>query len=270
MISNPEIKTVKPSNSPAYYRDAQNLLVGFLAIITFLFAFIVIIAYICLFLKKYDNLCLQGVCKVVYSFVDNSKQINSDFIKSQRFVLKSVFEYCISISVALSSLLLTITSVISYVKKMKNLEKSSGIAEYPISTNSDDTSLAIMNEFYSDADKVVIFSSSFKWLYDKRRGYIRKTLEEVDDVKLIVTGNGKDRLIKELEKLDSSLSKCVVPRQLNSAKRFSFVKKRGNTRCVLYRQDIEKNPRIVVFSENVHNTLWLDALENIIAECITN
>ena len=258
--------TLKISALIDMIRDFVNIVVGLLTIVAFIFAFFIIWAYSSLLLKNYDNAILRTVCQVIFAFSRQPHVISAEFIRLNYNTIKSSLEYCINISVAVSSLLLSVIAFFSFVQKRRDLNKSIGIKKYTLSSNNDRQDLAIMNEYYRDADTVIIFSTSFRWLYDEEQKYIRNTLEDIDNAKLIITGEGKDELINKLKEIGSTLEKSVVPKQLHSAKRFSFVKRRGNTRCVLYRQDVSETPYIIAISENINNTLLLDAFESIIVD----
>lgn len=251
-------------------QNILNIIIGTLTIVSFAFATLLVIAYVSLVYETYDNKFLIFVCQVLHLLIDKSATIDKQFITANANRIKDVLECCISVSVAISSILLSVIAFISLILKKHNLQKSIGIKKYTIPTNDiNHEDLEIMKRYFEDADDVIIVSSTFNWLPADYGTSIRNVLENVDKVKLIITGDSKEELTKKLKEKNSKLEQCVVQKELHSAKRFSFVKKSGNTKCVLYRQNVGDQSYIFAFSENINTTLLLDALGCILEECIS-
>ena len=245
-------------------------LLGVVTLIVFLFVLSFLIAYIKLMISEYDSFVLKAVCRLLYGFTKQPLTIDAMFIQKNSAIIKELMEYIISISVAVSSLLLSIIACFSFFKKDNALKDQVGIRKYILSSSSDGLDLEVMNRYYKGADKVVIYSSTFQWLVHDKGTNIKQTLEKVDDVTLVRTGKNSTIINQVNEALkDSSLLTHFIEKPSNDPKRFSFVKKR-NRRHILYLQDVSNTPFVIVFSENINTTMWLEAFESVFEDFVNN
>ena len=106
----------------------------------------------------------------------SSDKITNELIYSDIENIKMEIEFLMNISIALSGLLLSLVTFISYFRKNVNFRRKSCFKKKEIyQTGKDD--IKIMCDYFEGANFVAVYSHSFEWI--KKNNEIRKILTEL-------------------------------------------------------------------------------------------
>ncbi len=243
----------------------KNWIYGFFLVLTtivFIIVILFLVSYTKLIFQVYDSKWLHFLVNILYKFKSDSAIISSDFIAENSDIVKGLLECVINISIAVSSILISLVTVITLAQKLFRLTKFAAVRRVNVSKDKSD--LAIMKKFFDGASSVVVFSAKFQWLINDKE--MIRVLEAVPTVKLMVTARDRE---KEVRKNLSShrLAESVMQAPTASGQHFSFIKK-DNIRYILYRQADNEKPYVYIFRENLTNKLWLEAMEDIINDFV--
>jgi len=174
------------------------------------------------------------------------KDITSELIYQNINEVKSKIEFLMNVSIALSGLLLSLVTLISYFIQNVQLRRKSCFKKKEIfQTGKDD--IAIMIDYFTNANFVAVYSHSFSWLNNNEQ--IRRILTELaQKSKLkLYTGDNIESVVARLDKCDSNLISCI--QEAGSSLRFSYIE-RDNSKYLLYRQEQEDHTHVIIVREN--------------------
>ena len=168
-----------------------------------------------------------------------SKEITKELIYSNFDDVKMRIEFLMNISIALSGILLSLVTFISYFRKNVGFRRKSCFRKKEIfNTGKDD--VQIMCDFFKGANFVAVYSHKLK-LY---------TGDDLDSVKTRLQNDCDTNLIKCIQKSEISL-------------RFSYIE-RNNAKYLLYRQEEEKHIYVISVRENSESQYLLQVISQLV------
>ena len=235
------------------------------------FVIILVVAFVCSQAVAFSIVYLQLLNKneismMCFQYINiweiiSSKEITNELIYSNYEDVKMKIEFLMNISIALSGMLLSLVTFISYFKKNVDFRRKSCFTKKEIfQTGKDD--IKIMCEYFNEANFVAVYSHSFEWV--NKSDDIRDILTDLSNKNKLklYTGNDitevKERLKEKCEKkLLDSIQQSKIPL------RFSYVE-RNNAKYLLYRQEEEKHIYIITVRENKESKYLLQVISQLV------
>ena len=190
-----------------------------------------------------------------------SKEITNESIYSDFNNVKMRIEFLMNISIALSGILLSLVTFISYFRKNVHFRRKSCFRKKEISNTGEDD-VQIMCEFFKGANFVAVYSHSFGWL--KKSGEIREVLTELSNKNKLKLYTGDD-LVSVQKRLQNdcapNLIKCIQKSEVPL--RFSYIE-RNNAKYLLYRQEEENHIYVISVHENRESQYLLQVISQLV------
>lgn len=223
------------------------------------------IAFCVVYLQLLSN---AEINMIFFKYIDiwgifslESESLTSELIYSDFENVKTKIEFLMNISVALSGILLSLVTCISYFKKNVDFRRRSCFKKKEIfEVGKDD--VKIMCEFFRGANFAAVYSHSFEWL--KKNEEIRNILinlskknklklytgDVIEDVKNRLEDCGGADLIESLQKTEISI-------------RFSYIE-RNNAKYLLYRQEEDNHLYVIRVRENNESHYLLQVISQLV------
>lgn len=190
-----------------------------------------------------------------------SKEITNESIYSDFNNVKMKIEFLMNISIALSGILLSLVTFISYFRKNVDFRRKSCFRKKEIFNTGEDD-VQIMCEFFKGANFVAVYSHSFGWL--KKSGEIREVLTELSNKNKLKLYTGDD-LVSVQKRLQNdcapNLIKCIQKSEVPL--RFSYIE-RNNAKYLLYRQEEENHIYVISVHENRESQYLLQVISQLV------
>lgn len=208
----------------------------------------------------------KEVYKILFLYINIWGILSEDF--SQKAIyeniddIKTKIEFLMNMAVALSGLLLSLLTLLSYFKKNTNEKNMSSFKKIEVINNGDDINL--MCQYYNKADLVCIYSNTFRWVAEN---------EEARELLTDLAKNNKLKLYTcgDIKKVQSSfvkcpeLSNCLKPAKTKNLLRFSYIK-RDNARYILYRQEAEEHTYLILVREKYESQYLIEVISQLAEE----
>lgn len=189
------------------------------------------------------------------------EEITGKLIYSNFDNIKTRIEFLMNISIALSGMLLSLVTFISYFRKNIEFRRKSCFRKKEIFKTGEDD-IKIMCDFFNGANFVAVYSHSFGWL--NRSDEIRKILTELankNKLKLY-TGDDIDRVKRRLKnRCENNLIECLQKSEVSL--RFSYIE-RNNAKYLLYRQEEENHIYVINVRENNESQYLLQVISQLV------
>lgn len=208
---------------------------------------------ICMLLFKYIN---------IWGILEGGKITNYD-IYIHFDDIKMRIEFLMNAAVALSGILLSVVTVIAFLKKNVDFRRKSSFKKMEIISTGDDD-IKIMESYFDGASFVAVYSHTFTWL--TKNETIKSQLSDLaqkNKLKLY-TSDDIDQVKDRLKKADSKLVECL--KKADVQLRFSYIE-RNNARYILYRQEEQKEKvhiYIIRVRETSESKYLLEAISQLI------
>lgn len=208
--------------------------------------------------KEISMICFQYIN--IWSILP-SKEITNELIYSNFVDVKMRIEFLMNMSIALSGILLSLVTFISYFRKNVDLRRKSCFRKKEIFKTGEDD-VKIMCDFFKEANFVAIYSHSFGWL--KKNNEIREVLTELSNKNKLKLYTGDD-IIGVTERLknccETNLIQCL--HQSKVSLRFSYIE-RNNAKYLLYRQEEEYHIYVINVCENSESQYLLQVISELV------
>lgn len=191
----------------------------------------------------------------------SSDKITNELIYSDIENIKMEIEFLMNISIALSGLLLSLVTFISYFRKNVNFRRKSCFKKKEIyQTGKDD--IKIMCDYFEGANFVAVYSHSFEWI--KKNNEIRKILTELSSKNKLKLYTGDD-LNDVKKRLKDCCEPCLIEciQESKTKIRLSYVE-RNNAKYVLYRHEEEKHIYVICVRENKESQYLLQVISELV------
>jgi hypothetical protein len=192
-----------------------------------------------------------------YITIDSIRTNSDEIIDNITFLLNA--------AIAVSSVLLSLLTFISYLRRSIKLKKTSCFKKSEIFKNGVDD-IKIMINHFKHADFIAVYSKNFTWLDDNDD--IRNILEKMAEfgkVKLVTCEKEnvvRDKLQKCSDVLKNTISQKVgLP--IQPALRFSYIE-RDNTQILLYRQKEDDHTYVITVKETNESKYLLHTISQIV------
>lgn len=190
-----------------------------------------------------------------------SKEITKELIYSNFDDVKMRIEFLMNISIALSGILLSLVTFISYFRKNVDFRRKSCFRKKEIFNTGEDD-VKIMYDYFKGANFVAIYSHSFVWL--KKSDEIREVLTELSNKNKLKLYTGDD-IIRVKERLnnccETSLIQCLQKSEVSL--RFSYIE-RNNAKYLLYRQEENNHIYVINVRENSESQYLLQVISQLV------
>lgn len=212
------------------------------------------------------NITLFQYINIFWRLIQTDDVITVSMLKDKSAYILSSVTFLMNAAIALGSILLTILTFISYLKRSSQLKKSSCFKKVEIHNEGVDD-IKIMSKNFKDANYIAVYSQTFSWI--ERNETIRKLLEDkakkgkltlvtCDDVEVV-----KSNLISCTDQLKTALVQ-KPGLSTKSPIRFSYIE-RDNTHVLLYRQEEEDSKKFVyVVKETNQSRFLLQTIGNLV------
>ena len=208
--------------------------------------------------KEINMLCFQYIN--IWSILP-SKEITNGLIYSNFDDVKMRIEFLMNISIALSGMLLSLVTFISYFRKNVDFRRKSCFRKKEIFNTGEDD-VKIMCDFFKGANFVAVYSHSFGWL--NKSNEIREILTELSNKNKLKLYTGDD-IISVRERLkaccETNLIQCLQKSEVSL--RFSYIE-RNNAKYLLYRQEEENHIYVINVRENSESQYLLQVISQLV------
>lgn len=206
------------------------------------------------------------VSKGVFSYINIWKILSEEF--SQKAVydhvneIKTKIEFLMNMAIALSGFMLSLLTLLSYLKKKINEKNMSSFMKSEVINSGDDTNL--MCKYYDKADFVCIYSNTFNWVIDNEKTRdLLIGLAKDSKLKLYTCGNLKN--VQSLFANYSELLACLKQANTKNLLRFSYIE-RDNARYILYRQEAEGHTYLILVREKYESQYLIEVISQLMKE----
>lgn len=190
-----------------------------------------------------------------------SVNFSQDAILQNSITIKTKIEFLMNMAIALSGVLLSSLTLLSYFKKKISEKSTSSFKKVEIISEGDD--IRLMCQYYNSADFVCIFSSTFDWVEKNEEAKeILINLAKQDKLKLYTGGildNVKNTL-SNYKELVNSLEQAAI-----QDLRFSYIE-RNNAKYILYRQEAEEHNYIILVREKYESQYLIQVISQLVKE----
>jgi len=186
----------------------------------------------------------------------SAKPLTSNAIYDNFDSVKIRIEFLMNVSIALSGLLLSLVTFISYFRKNVEIRRKSCFRKQEIfETGKDD--VKIMCEYFRGANFVAIYSHSFSWVDENNEiKTILTDLANKNKLRLF-TGDNINSVKRRLKNCESKLLDCIFETKLSL--RFSYVE-RNDAKYLLYRQEEESHTYVITVYKNSESQYLLQVI----------
>lgn len=191
----------------------------------------------------------------------SSEEITNELIYSNFENVKMKIEFLMNISIALSGILLSLVTFISYFRKNVDFRRKSCFRKKEIFQTGEDD-IKVMCNFFKGANFVAVYSHSFGWINESDE--IRKILAELSNKNKLKLYTGDD-ITDVKERLKASCENKLIEsiQQSKISLRFSYIE-RNNAKYLLYRQEEENHIYIISVRENNESQYLLQVISQLV------
>ena len=190
----------------------------------------------------------------------SAENITSSLIYENMESVKAKIEFLMNVSIALSGILLSIVTFISYLRKNIEIARKSCFKKAQI-FQSGKEDVEIMCKYFTGANYVAIHSHSFNWINKNENiKLILTDLSQKGKLKLFTSDNlptVKDRLKDCNKTLINSIEAA------NVSLRFSYIE-RDNAKYLLYRQEDQEQTYVITVRENSESQYLLQVISQLV------
>lgn len=173
--------------------------------------------------------------------------------------VKMRIEFLMNVAISMSGLLLSIVTVVSYLRKVASYRRRSCFQRREIiETGKDD--IQLMCNYFQGSTFVGVYSHSFSWINNKAMKNILNELAKKNKLRLY-TNDNIDDVKKRLINCNESLLTCIQKTEVMV--HFSYVEK-YNKKYVLYRQEDEGKIYVIAVKETSESNYLLQVIENLV------
>lgn len=194
-------------------------------------------------------------------------EITTDYLSANSEKIKESLTFMVNTFVAVSGLLLTLVTAISYFGKVTAAKKKSSFSKIEVFPN-EKQDLEIMLSYFKGADYIAVFSQTFSWVKDNDE--MINALSDVAYKNRLAIFSPDIALAKaNLEKIENDSLKKTILKTLkklenaNRGLRFSYVE-RDNARYLLYRQEKKGHTYVIVMHENTESMYLLETISQLV------
>lgn len=208
--------------------------------------------------KEINMLCFQYIN--IWNILP-SENITNEVIYSNFDTVKTRIEFLMNASIALSGMLLSLVTFISYFRKNIEFRKKSCFRKKEIFNIGQDD-VKIMCEYFKGANFVAVYSHSFEWI--NKSNEMRKILTELSNKNKLklYTGDDVDNVTARLKNnCEDNLIKCFQKSEVSL--RFSYIE-RNNAKYLLYRQEEENHIYVISMHENNESQYLLQVISQLV------
>ena len=235
-----------------------SLVLSIVVIFGFVVALLAATCYVELVTDKVSFLFPFKVLNAVFDLSD--KSVTTEVIYTNREEFQKAIEIIVNIFVAVSSLMLYLFSLISYFRKVANINKKSSFHKRKVLVDGVEDVQEMLKSFRG-ADYIAIFSSTYNWI-SKNNEMVELLKEAAGKNELVLFTKEIDKVSKNLKiykDIDSALRKTPIEGLLH----LSYVE-RNNARYIIYRQEEDLTKYVITVKENSDSRYLIDIISRIV------
>lgn len=239
---------------------------------TFLYVIIfIMVIFICSQATSFCIIYIQllkksGINILLFKYINiwgivSPENLDTKWVFKNSKEIKTEIEFLMNIAIALSGLLLSLITFISFFKNSISFKRKSCFKKTEIfDTGTDD--IQLMCQYFDRASFVAVYSQSFEWVKkSKKIQAVFKSLAQKNKLKLY-TGNDMND-VKEIlkESCNEKVERCLSSSK--NSLRFSYIE-RNNTKYVLYRQEEDEHIYVICVRENKESEYLLEVISQLV------
>lgn len=239
-----------------------NPLLSVAVILGFVAAVFAVICYIELVMDKVSFVFPFNVLNVFH--VWSKERITAEFIQANNDRLRESIEMIVNVFVAVSSLMLYVFSLISYFRKVANINKRSSFHKRKVLKDGKEDVEEMLTSFRG-ADYIAIFSSTFNWINQNTE--MKKLLTEAAEKKELVLYTKDKENVSNILKGHPKLLSALHETKIEGLLHLSYVE-RNNARYIIYRQEVDQTAYVITVKENPDSRYLIEIISRLVKAAV--